>query len=39
MYQLLEKQSLTERKAPRGTKTVKEIESLTKTLPSRDGDM
>lgn len=29
-YQLLEKQSLTEREAPHGTKTIKEIEPIMK---------
>ena len=39
MYQLLEKQNLTERiENLNGTKTVKEIKSIMETLPSKDGE-
>ena len=39
MYQLLEKQNLTERiENLNGTKTVKEMKSIMETLPSRDGE-
>lgn len=38
-YQLLEKQSLTERETPHGTKTIKEMESINETLPSWDGGL